>query len=281
MRNTLTRNFFSFLAACLLAGSSFGQTELTVKCYETESIYNSYSLNGETTEYSICSLAPAFYVAVIDQSNCTPWGTNYQGANPAHSFGNINEGDCRPRVEYFFVFEQQDSLQLDGMLNMLQQIPAGHSLIVYTPVSYDFASVNAVNSNLTDELITRWDPNVIQGNQIMVLYGEQGNTASYITETGVNQDGYIEFSRTICNTMGVKDEAITENVLVSASLNKLVFNSELKMENIRVFDAMGKEIAFTQDGSVLSFNQSVQAGAYIIRMNVNGLGRQVKVLLAN
>jgi len=281
MKNTLTRNILSFLASTFLGASAFGQTELAVNCYDTESIYNSYSLNGAIVEYSICSMAPSFYVAVIDPSNCTPWGTNYQGANPSHFFGNINEGSCRQRVEYFFVFEQHDSLQLDGMLNMLQQIPAGHSIVIYTPFAYDYSAVNAVNSNLSQELSSRWDVNIIEGNQIMVLYGEQGVAGSYITETQVNQDGYIAFTHSVCNGLGVNEDLAVENLLISASLNQIVLNPELALENMDVFDAMGRKTPFQRNGNVLSFNQSVEAGVYLIRMNLDGQIRQLKVMLGN
>ncbi len=280
MKNTLTKKIFSFFASAFLVGTSFGQTELKVNCYSFSTYENAFYLNGVIGEYSLCSPEPAFYVAVIDPSSCMPWGTNYQGANPNHSFGNMNESGCRQRVEFFFVFEQNDSLQLDGMLNMLQQIPVGHSIVIYTPVAYDYSAVNAVNSNLTQELSARWDFNIIEGNQIMVLYGEQGNPASHVTETTVNPDGYIEFTHNVCNALGVKEDAEVDDLLISTSLNKVVLNPELTIENIEVFDGLGRKTTFDLNENVISFN-SIEAGVYMIRMNVNGEMRQVKVMLGN
>lgn len=257
-----------FTVLLLTASSAFGQSELAVNCYNSNSIYNSYSIDGQVIEYATCSFQPAFYVAVIDPSNCSAWGTNYNGANPTHAFGNMNEGNCRQRVEYYFVFDAGDSLQLAGMLNMLQTVPAGHSLIVYTPVSYDYNAVNAVNPNLIQELENRWDPAVIHGNEIMILYGEQGNTASFVEETTQNA-GQISFSTTICSPLSVNNEVIETKLVRKQDGTTFFLNPDLKIEDLQILDAAGKHVSFVKTDNIIQ----LEAGAGIYLFQATAFGK--------
>ena len=102
-----------------------------------------------------CGSTPAFHVAVIDPATFTAWGTRYNGANPDHFFGNVNDqGACRSRVEYYFIFRQNDPAQLDGMLDMLQNaVPDGHYVLVYTWKYLNRNLADQSNPDLFDELI--------------------------------------------------------------------------------------------------------------------------------
>ena len=94
-------------------------------------------------------------MAVIDPATFTAWGTRYNGANPDHFFGNVNDqGACRSRVEYYFIFRQNDPAQLDGMLDMLQNaVPDGHYVLVYTWKYLNRNLADQSNPDLFDELI--------------------------------------------------------------------------------------------------------------------------------
>lgn len=269
--------YFSVLV--LAASASFGQSTLSVDCYNSNSIYNLYSIDGEVVEYATYGSELAFYVAVIDPSTCTAWGTNYNGENSDHSFGNFNEnGAYRQRVEYFFAFSMLDSMQLEGMKNMLQSIPAGHSIVIYTPISYDYTSVNAVNSNLILELESRWAPNIIQGNDIMILYGEQGNTNSY-TEEITQNSGKVSFSTTICNSsLSVNKEVVDDKLVVKHDGTVFTLNPDLKIETIQIVDAAGKQVSFVKTDNTIQLQAG--AGMYLFQATASGKTYRSKQMIS-
>ena len=274
------KQIITYFTALVLTSLAYGQATLSVNCYNSDTPYNSFAIDNEVIEYSLCGLQPSFYVGVIDPSNCTAWVTNYNGANPLHAFGNLNEGSCRQRVEYFFVFDAGDSLQLAGMLNMLQNIPSGHSLIIYTPLSYSYSAVNAVNPNLIQELESRWDQTIIQGNDIMILYGEQGNNASYAEETTQNA-GQVSFSTTICNTsLSVSKETIADNLFVKQDGITFTLNPELAISDIQVMDATGKSISFTRTENILQLQTGTSAGVYLFQATVSGKIYRIKQMIS-
>ncbi|MDF3025730.1 MAG: hypothetical protein K0S23_37 [Fluviicola sp.] len=270
-----------FVALVLAASSSFGQSELKVDCYNSHSVYNMYSIDNQVVEYSTLGSDLAFYVAVIDPSTCTAWGTNYNGANPSHSFGNFNEsGEFRQRVEYYFVFKMDDSLQLQGMKNMLQSIPSGHSVIIYTPVSYNYSAVNAVNSNLTAELEAKWNPGVIQGNDIMILYGVVGNTSSFVEETTQN-NGQITFITEICNSsLSINTEVIEDKLFVKQDGMTFTLNPDLAIDELQILDAMGKTVAFVKSENTIQLQSGISAGVYMFQATALGKTYRSKQLVS-
>lgn len=275
------KQIITYFGALILGSSiTYAQSELAVNCYNSDTPFNSFAIDNNVIEYALCGVQPSFYVAVIDPSNCSAWGTNYNGANPTHAFGNLNEGACRQRVEYYFVFDAADSIQLAGMLNMLQQIPTGHSVIIYTPISYSYSAVNAVNSNLIQELENRWNPSVIQGNEIMILYGQEGNTSSFVEETTQNI-GQVSFSTTICNSsLSVNKEAMEDKLFVKQDGNTFTLNPDLGIEDIQILDAMGKVVSFVKTENTIQLQTGISAGVYLFQATASGKIYRSKQLIS-
>ncbi|WP_343632143.1 T9SS type A sorting domain-containing protein [Fluviicola sp.] len=275
------KQIVTYVSALVLAAStSFGQSTLTVDCYNSNSIYNLYSIDDQVIEYATYGNELAFYVAVIDPATCTPWGTSYNGANTDHSFGNFNEnGAYRQRVEYFFAFSMTDSVQLAGMTNMLQTIPAGHSILVYTPITYSYTDVNTVNSNLIQELESRWAPNIIQGNDIMILYGEQGNASSYVEE--ITQDsGKVSFTTAICNSpLSVNAETIEPKLVVKQDGTTFTLNPNLQTDELQIVDAAGKQVSFVKTDHTIQL-QGASAGIYVFQATAAGKTYRSKQLVS-
>jgi hypothetical protein len=247
----------------------FAQSTLAVNCYDTDTPFNSVSLNDEVIEYGIVSPIPGFYVAVFDQTSCTAWGTNYNGANPSHAFGNYNEANGRQRIEYFFYFQYTDSMQLAGMAQMLQQIPAGHAIAIYTPINYQFNVVNATNPYLVQELATRWNSGVIQGNDVMILFGIQGDSNSYVSETTL-QLNQVSFSTQICGELGVGDLMGTPLLFSSNNGNTYTFTNELTVQDVCVLDATGRRIPTQFIQNSLTFPENTSDGVYLFQCTING-----------
>jgi hypothetical protein len=106
-----------------------------VKCDVTgNSVDAEYFIDFESQEYNGCGGIAAFHVAVIDPVNLIPWGSRWNGLNPDHYFGNVNDnGSCRNRVERYFIFRQNDLDQMSGFQNMIEnEIPDGYIFLIYT-----------------------------------------------------------------------------------------------------------------------------------------------------
>lgn len=103
---------------------------------------NNIILNTNEVEYGTCLGNPAIHLAVFDPITFEAWGTNAEGLNPDNDFGNVNAGGaCRQRVEYYFIFWQNQPAQMQALADLLlsQTIPDGHYVMLYTIryVSYD------------------------------------------------------------------------------------------------------------------------------------------------
>ena len=99
-------------------------------------------------EYGGCTNTPALQVAIIDPLTLDPWETNFQGQNPGHDFGQLNQGlaPCRNRAERFFIFRQNSQAQMDSLQSLLNnKIPEGYYLLIYTWrfAQYDLWNLNA------------------------------------------------------------------------------------------------------------------------------------------
>lgn len=105
---------------------------------------NAYYINGTLQDYAVCSWQPPIHVAVINPITFETWGTNYNGANPDHDFGNHL---CRNRVEKFFIFYQDNLADLQAFQNMvLNEVPDGYFLLIYTPITTRYDLWNSLDS---------------------------------------------------------------------------------------------------------------------------------------
>jgi len=117
---------------------------VNVDVFPNTSLQNAYFINGTMQDYAVCSGTPPLHVAVIDPSTFESWGTNYNGANPDHDFGNTL---CRSRVEKYFIFYQNSAQQLQAFQNMvLNEVPDGHYLLIYAPITASYTSWNQLDS---------------------------------------------------------------------------------------------------------------------------------------
>jgi hypothetical protein len=188
----------------LLTFTAYSQLEFGVKCYPSSlDLYNGVYLDGEVIEYA-CVADPAFYVTVYDPAACDFWGTNYMGANPDHDFSNYETG--RPRVEKYFVFRYANADELNGMNEMLQQIPDGYPYAIYTPGGYSYTQVHSVSPVLAETLADYW---VLAGfENMMVLYDVKGDPAARTSTDNLNAPDptpHIHFTAEISCQLGVEE----------------------------------------------------------------------------
>lgn len=205
------------------------QSNLEIECNQTpaNSYKNSIQIDGTLLEYDICGITPSYYISVID-TNCNAWGTRFTSTNSNmnNNFGNANDDvNCRQRVEYYFVYRQnnyQDLVYMDSLLNYW--IPAGHTIAIWTPISHDFAGVNSLYPTLGTTLLTKWGSD-IQTSPIIVLTGEQGKPSSFTVDTLTVGDS-ISVSKSICidPSLGIED---------------IQFSKQRSL--LKIVDSMGRE----------------------------------------
>lgn len=117
------------------------QHQLYIQAYDNTSYFNQWGMDNSLIDYAtiLCGGANALagiYVGVLDPITLDPWGTPYGTQNLDHDFGQCKAADgyCnRPRVENFFVFNQNDPAHLASFENMIEnEIPDGHYVAIYT-----------------------------------------------------------------------------------------------------------------------------------------------------
>lgn len=269
--------YITFLACSSIISSLNAQSELTVNCYPVDTPFNSVSLNNDIVEYGICSQEAAFYVAVFDPATCAAWKTNYQGSNPTNEFGNFNtNGTCRPRDEAYFIFQYSDATQLAGMNDMINQIPDGFPYVIYTPMSYDYTTVNGNSPALIQNLISKWNPAIVEGNQIMVLFGIQGQPSSFVEDTLVDID-HISFTTTICDVTGLDAQSLTE--ISAAYIGNDQFELTGNCDEVALYSITGEEIALTKSGNTFTAQSGLSKGVYFIRGTLSGKDWSQKVVV--
>lgn len=209
--------YFFTLMTLAAVSSGFAQTEMTVNCYPTVTPFNSYSLNGNVAEYGPTGSEPSFCVVIVDPQTCLPWQTAYNGEYTSNDFGNINQnGNGKMRSEYFFQFQQTDSLQLAGMNGLLSQIPTGYSVTVFTAAGYNYQQINQLSPALIQSLESRWDAGVIQSAYLMVLHGFEDDAASFVEDT-VLQSDHISFTAIVCEGAASIDDDPIQPVIVAGA----------------------------------------------------------------
>lgn len=175
---------------------------------------NQWLINGQQEEYELCTTIPSIYVGIVDPVTFNAWGTRVVNLigdtlNPTHNFGNVNDlTACRPRVEEYFIFRQNNTAQLQAFQNMVNnEVPNGHYIIIYTPHSgalYDnwssldsagmfgtFAGLgsDSINANRPNRnmafFVKKGDPN-----SVVELFGQNVNDPVHLTAPMI-ADQYI------------------------------------------------------------------------------------------
>lgn len=281
MKTTLNLRALALSVFGLLTFTTYSQNQLRVNCYEdiSQGTWNMVYLDSEIVEYA-CLPEPAFLVTVIDPATCSAWGTNYNGMNPDHVFGNYDGPYVRMRPEYYFAFRYAESSELDGMNNMLQQIPDGHYFVIYTPWMYDYALVSSNSPALAQTLANNW-PADVQGDDILVLFGQKGNPASYVMQTDQNGTGdhgpHISFETTISCTLGLDEQAAPDVAVQYAGNGQWEITASGKIADLQLTNIAGQQIAAVREANTLICANAISTGIYIVSGTLNGKSWSKKV----
>ena len=101
-----------------------------------------YFIDNAQIDYGVCSGNPSIHVIVIDSVNLQPWeiryidstSVPYDTINPTHYWNNSNDLRClnRNRPDKFFIYNTNDPNQMAGLENMLNDIPDGNYVALYS-----------------------------------------------------------------------------------------------------------------------------------------------------
>ncbi len=276
MNKTMYKIVVLFL---FLTGFTHSQSTLQVRCKQliSSNLFNEIKLDNNIIEYALCGSQPAFYVAVFDTS-CTAWQTCFAGNANCKNLGNYNfEGNFRQRPEYYFAFHQ-NSLQnlesLDSLINV--GIPDDHAFVIYTPLSFDFAAVNALHPGLGSTLTTYFGNQLVNA-QMFVAFGVKGYPSSYVSDTTiVNQE--IVFSSTICpnsvQTASIENIEPMNNVSVSpnpfSNVITITQSTKVNVKGVHLKNMLGEEILstyeFEKEDKLLMNTSDIPAGIYFVEI---------------
>ncbi len=117
---------------------TFNTQDYTLECFtygmlktnlNTTDLYaTEFKIDDYVQAYAGCSLNEGFYVAVIDPLTITPWSTQ------DYDFGEADKdhGICSDYPDNKFVFMDNDVTQMDSLARMLNLIPNGDYILVWT-----------------------------------------------------------------------------------------------------------------------------------------------------
>ena len=158
-----------------------------------------WSIGLQPIDYGTgCAQIPAWMVAVVDPLTFEPWWTYHPLQNPdGIDFGNANNSTaCRNRQEGFFVFPMNDPASQAGMVNMLNTIPDGHHILIYTYRYLQKDSIQQYAPGLIAALegIGMPDFDALADSVPFAMYVQKGDPSSYEDEIGSSLTSNISLS---------------------------------------------------------------------------------------
>jgi len=147
---------------------TLGQTSLILTCNTINNMSNSerkycnYFIGSDRIDYHTYSSSahPNIHVCVIDPITLEPWGTpkvisTGDTLNWERDYGQRNVNmTSRDRPDYFFEFRQTDASQIASIEGMIDTVPDGHYILIYTIWKADYSYWDADAPNLYSKLVS-------------------------------------------------------------------------------------------------------------------------------
>jgi hypothetical protein len=237
-----------------------------------------WTLDAQEMEYGWCFTTPSIHVAVIDPLTMEPWGTFNNGENPNHQFGNVNNGAaCRNRVEYYFIFRQNSTAQLQALQNMLEnEIPEGHYVLLYTAARAEYANWQTYLPSMFTTMSNLGAVNMTptSNDRAFIFFTQKGNS-DYTTEVHAATSG--EFISATIPILGLNNIGLETSTIIgpAAEWQTLFWKQDgLETPNndetrliIRGLDAnqtvqLEIDTLFTANDSIINLNSLFPAQQY-------------------
>lgn len=193
----------AILIALMVFSPIYSQSTLDVYCYSDVTApgvyYNQTQLDSTIIEYGIgLSLQPKFKVVMFDTA-CNQINNLLFG----EGFGSNNHGGNGIDWQYFTYYYSNtvQLLSLDTLIN--DWIPNNSPFVIYTPMEYSGPNLVSACPSLAQTFSSYWGAEVIQTEEMIVLFGIKGYPNSFEMDTIIEIDTttnseYIHFQTQIC-----------------------------------------------------------------------------------
>ncbi|MGM0478646.1 MAG: C25 family cysteine peptidase [Bacteroidota bacterium] len=272
---------------------SFTPLQASIECQVYDNASNNqqfndtkWSINGQMAEYNLCSTTPSLHVAVIDPATMDPWGTYYNGTNADHQFGNVNNnGACRNRVEYYFIFRQNSQAQLQALDTMIQnKVPEGHYILIYSSIRGEFDDWENEYPNLFSTMQSMGSDSIQIGrdNRAFIFFTKKGDPSTTQEVFAQYPGEFLTFTETMSGVanFGVERSTVIgpaaewetlywkqspEEVSSMDSTQLLIQGLDAQQNVINTVDTL-----FTLNDSILNLNNLFSASQYpYLRLEAN------------
>jgi hypothetical protein len=157
-----------------------------------EQLGTRYQLDLEVQDYSGFGLNPSLMLAIVDSISLSALQSNYAGLHPGNDFGNtLASANSRQRPERYFIFQQNDTQQLQGLANALSTaIPDGQYLLLYT---WRYATKTAWPQALQNALSALGAESILNAPDSVpfIFFQQKGSPQTTQINVGSNIDAYI------------------------------------------------------------------------------------------
>ncbi len=206
---------------------SFDPLEATLRCEvfgnpstPFEALGTRFMIDLDVQDYSGPGFYPCLMAAVMDSISLLPWQSNFNGANPGNEFGNsMVSANARGRPEKYFVFEQDDAAQLQGLANMLtNEVEDGQYVLVYSWMYATYDTWNVLAPSLI-EAFGNLGAQVIgqsQDSVPFIFFAQKGSPGSVVEVVGADSGADISLEAVMA---GRSDLGVLESPPIGPALN--------------------------------------------------------------
>jgi len=249
---------------------------------------NNFLLSGDILGQGIgVGFGYKFLVAVFDPITLKPWRTRYIDGdgieqNPGNNFGNNNDGNGAN----FFGYHQTSVSQLESFQNLvLNEVPDGHYILIYTPIDARYDQWNALDSvDMYNTFATLGSDSIYPGriNTPFAFLVKKGDPTSSVEEVGqlTSSNVHLETLLTGSNEIGVESSTFIgpssnwtsihwkQDALEAASSDTT--RLLIKGYDINKNELTSINILFTSQDSIQNLNAILDASLYpYIKLEAN------------
>jgi hypothetical protein len=140
-----------------------------------------FELDNQVVGYGHC-MGGALHVAVFEPNTLNNWKTRW-GQEQTHYYGNFNDnGGCAPEAMNFFGFNQSDVNQLTGFQGMLDAVPDGHYVLIYSTRFANYTNWSLIHPSIFNTFQNIGSQVIQPGmdNASFIIFYQKGNPSSFV-----------------------------------------------------------------------------------------------------
>ena len=242
-----------------------------------------FFIDNQSQEYGFCQITPSIHVAVIDPVTLQPWLTRHSSNPPSltHFYGNVNDnGSCRNRSERYFIFRQNSAAQLASFQSMIDAVPDGFYILVYTARFAEYNNWDTFGSQLNETMYETFQnlgsDSIVPGraNRSFIFFTQKGDPSearevfAYTPGELITMSGELKSQKTkgleVSPLIGPAAEWKTLYWKQDPSENPTADTTRLLIKLFDQFGTYQQELSyqFTEKDSILNINNIIPAAQF-------------------